>query len=332
MASCTPLPYFTSSWNSSATDASVTDSLLVVIMPGINQKSVLSTLRVRDAMRRLVVHLPAEASIAQAIREMIKFKVNAVLVSREKIEALGVVSKTNILGAYYGGLPVDTPLTDVLAAPLVFCHPDDSLDAALDKMRTHNIHRLYVSEEDKPVQAAGVLAYTDIAGLLYRFCHKCPKSTLRSANSDASEKSPDYFRVGEVMITSVHGHLETDSLGTVMESLFTERVRTALIRNESGIPTGVVSTSDLMIAFLHGLSHDVQAKDIMSSPVRVCEQTEPLVTAIQRMVFADIQSLYVYKENPHNIIGMLSLSEIARIRSGSCRACLVSRIEIEESI
>ena len=63
-------------------------------------KSVLSGLTVRDAMRRLVIHMFADATIAQAIREMIKFKVNAVLVAGERSEALGVVSKTNILGAY----------------------------------------------------------------------------------------------------------------------------------------------------------------------------------------------------------------------------------------
>ena len=51
--------------------------------------------------------------------------------------------------------------------------------------------------------------------------------------------------------------------------------------------------------------------------------------AIQKMIFSDVQNLYVYKNNPRNIVGILSLSEIARVRSGSCRACLVSRIEID---
>lgn len=293
-------------------------------------KSVLSGLNVRDAMRRLVVHLFADATISQAIREMIKFKVNAVLVAGERSEALGVVSKTNILGAYYAGLSVASPLAQIMVAPVVFCEIEESLDLVLDKMRSHNIHRIYVKHAVAD-QAVGVVAYPDIIGLLYRYCHKCERSTIRSPNGTSREKLADHFLVSELMTPTAHEKSDTDSLVHVMESLITERIRTVLIRDRAGNPAGVVSTTDFMIAYLHGLPHEAEVRSIMSSPVRACNHDEPLVMAIQKMIFSDVQNLYIYKNNPRNIVGVLSLSEIARVRSGSCRACLVSRIEIEGS-
>ncbi|NLI82069.1 MAG: CBS domain-containing protein [Deltaproteobacteria bacterium] len=323
-------------------------------MPQDHHSDILSKLTVQDAMRRLVVRLQAHVSIADAIRQMIRFKVNAVLVTDEKNEAVGVVSKTNILGAYYAYLPLVTPLSEVLVAPVLFCSPNDSLDKALERMRAHNVHRLYVAEQeirgsrlvagllgadpsrDSPSslsrRAAGVLAYTDIAGLLYRYCHKCPRSTLRGTDPKSNQRLSDHLRVGEVMTASVLEHRESDLLGDVMESVFRERVRLALMRDEKGLPTGVISTSDLIIAYLHGLPHEIPAREIMSQPVRGCEQNQPLEEALQQMIFSDIQSIFVYKHSPGNITGILSLSEVARARSGSCKACLASRIQIEEPV
>lgn len=293
-------------------------------------KSVLSGLTVRDAMRRLVVHMFADATIAQAIREMIKFKVNAVLVAGERSEALGVVSKTNILAAYYAGLSAASALAQIMVAPVVFCGIEEPLDLVLDKMRSHNIHRIYVNHAVAD-QAVGVVAYPDIIGLLYRYCHKCERSTIRSPDGTSSEKLADHFLVSELMTPTAQEKSETDSLVQVMESLTTERIRTVLIRDRAGNPAGVVSATDFMIAYLHGLPHETEVRSVMSSPVRACSCDDPLVMAIQKMIFSDVQNLYVYKGNPRNIVGILSLSEIARVRSGSCRACLVSRIELEGS-
>ena len=145
------------------------------------------------------------------------------------------------------------------------------------------------------------------------------------------ETLADHFHVCELMTPSAHAGSDTDSLVEVMESLISKRLRTVLITDRAEVPVGVVSTTDFIIAYLHGLPHDAEVKSIMSSPVRACKDDDPLVMAIQKMIFSDVQNLYVYKNNPMNIVGILSLSEIARVRSGSCRACLVSRIEIDGS-
>lgn len=86
-------------------------------MPVIDHHQVLKGLTVQEAMRRQVIQLPAEALLSQAIRAMIKFKVNAILVTGQTQEALGVVSKTDLMTAYYGGLPLETPVAEIMVGP-----------------------------------------------------------------------------------------------------------------------------------------------------------------------------------------------------------------------
>ena len=64
----------------------------------------------------------------------------------------------------------------------------------------------------------------------------------------------------------------------------------------------------------------------MNSPVQACDANDPLVAALKTMIYSDVHRLFVYQDSPQNLVGVLSLSDVARFRSGTCRACLVSRI------
>jgi predicted transcriptional regulator len=299
-------------------------------MPIVERKSVLSGLTVLDAMRRIAAQLPKDAPIEEAAKTVIKFRVNSLLITDEKHEPVGVVSKTNIMGGYYAGIPIETPLEAIMMPSPLFCEPGDTLESALDLMRTHNVHRLFV-KESAPDQVVGVLAYYDICGLLYRYCHKCERNILRTREADSEGFLAEPFHVYEVMTPSVFVNRENESLMEVMEGLEANNVGAILIIDENGLPAGVVSKTDLIIAYKHGISAEVPAKTIMSTPVRSCDEREHLVLAIQRMIFADVQRLFVHKEDPGKIVGVLSLSDAARTRSGSCRACISSRIEVENA-
>ena len=297
-------------------------------MPVIDRKNVLSGIRVAEAMRRQVVRLPRLAAAEQAVRFTMKYKVNALLVHETHGAPAGVVSKTDLMGAYYAGLPLDTPVEAVMVAPPLFCQADDSLEKALETMRTNRVHRLYVLDPGEE-EAVGVLAYPDIVGMLYRLCHKCDRSLTRIRRHE--DGGSDRFRVAEVMSPSAFSACEEDSLATVMEGLSAHRFGAALIRDRDGFPTGVISKSDLMMAYRHGVRADTPSGRVMSHPVRACEEGLELAVAIQQMVYADIQRIFVFKGEPPNIVGTLSLSDAARVRSGSCRACISSRIRVEET-
>jgi CBS domain-containing protein len=288
-----------------------------------DRQNVMKDLTVREAMRRLTIYLPAEASLEQVISYAIKYKVNAILITDINCEALGVVTKTDLMGAYYAGLSLDTPASSIMVGPPLFCHLEDSLDAALDQMRTHKIHRLYVREEGQ--QAVGVLAYPDIVGLLYRYCHQCNRNLLHKT-ADAEPPMADRFRLREVMTPGVYAHPKTDSLLAVMEGLAAHKFGALLITGPDEAPVGVISKTDLILAYKHRVPPDVRAESVMTRGVQACDCDDILVNALRRMIFSDVSRLFVYKESPRHIVGVFSLSDAARFRSGTCRACVSSRI------
>ncbi len=291
----------------------------------IDRKNTLKGIMVREAMRRLVAAVPRDASIETATRYAVKYKVNAVLVTGEGQEGVGVVSKTDLMGAYYAGLPLETPLEGIMVGPPVFCHVEESLEAALEIMRENRIHRLYVTEET-PNKAVGILAYPDIVGILYRYCRQCKRSIVGSRASESDFDYSDRFLVNEVMRDSVQFHDEEETILQIMEGLSSHQLGAVLIKSRRGFPVGVVSKTDLIVAYRHRIPPDATAKAVMSSPVQLCGYREPLHLAVQRMIFSDVHRLFVQKASPNDVVGVLSLSDAARVRSGSCRACASSRI------
>jgi signal-transduction protein with cAMP-binding, CBS, and nucleotidyltransferase domain len=296
-------------------------------MPVIDQKNVLKGLTVAEAMRRQVVAVATEAPLEKAIRFTIKYKVNAILVTDAHQHALGVVTKTDLMGAYYAELPLETSVEAIMVGPPLFCRQEDSLDDALDIMRAQRIHRLYVNDED-PWRAVGVLAYPDIVGLLYRFCRRCDRSILKQKADQTEGDLAGHLTVREVMTPGVESISEDASLQDVMAGLAANRLVAVLIRGADGHPVGVVSKTDLIAAYLHGLPHETSAREVMNAPVRTCQPEDFLALAIQEMIFWDIHRLFIAKEQPQEIVGVISLSDAARFRSGTCRACLVSRISV----
>ncbi len=64
----------------------------------------------------------------------------------------------------------------------------------------------------------------------------------------------------------------------------------------------------------------------MSKDIHSCHQDESLEEALRIMIHSDLSRLFVYADDPNKITGLLSLSDAARARSGSCQACASSRI------
>ena len=289
-------------------------------------RSVLTGLTVKDAMRRQFVRLPQTMSIDHSINYLIKHKANALMTLDEKGQPAGVASKTDIMGAYYADLPIGSPLSDIMVAPPLFCCRDDSLDTALEKMRTLGVYRLYV--RDPAGEVVGALAYPDMVGLLYRYCHTCEFSRHLRGPAEASDDPVSRLTVREVMTDQVVAAADSDPLTAVMEQLSMYRFGAMLIESADHLPVGVVSKTDLILAYKHGLPADTPARRIMTSPVRACLRDDYLEDAIQQMIFAGIHRMFVKHGPADTIAGVLSLSDAARIRSGSCQACVSSRIKV----
>ena len=294
-------------------------------MPRVRTRSVLSGMSVTEAMRRQVVRLPRRSAIGAAIRHLLKFKLNALLVTDGAGKPCGVISKTDLISACYAGMPLDGPIADLLAGPPRFCFADDSLESALDEMQAQGIHRLYVRGASQDL-VVGTLAYTDVVGLLYRYCRVC----IRGASSGGTGGGPDQpsiqKTVRDVMTAAVVSCGAGDRLEQVIEALLAHRLGALLVLDAQGAPVGVISKTDLILCYLHGRPMDAPATAVMSTPVASCGRDAPLVSAIQQMLLEDVQRLFVHDEGAERIVGVLSLSDAARFRSGSCRACTAGRL------
>jgi predicted transcriptional regulator len=206
---------------------------------------------------------------------------------------------------------------------------DDPLETALDQMRSHQVHSLYVVGEN-PEEVVGVLAYSDIVGLLYQYCHRCEYSKMGPKRSKTGSSGVQRFRTKDVMSPSVTSFNADASLAEIIEGLSMHQFGAVLITDENNDPCGVVSKTDLMLAFKHGISTDAAARTIMSKKLISCNADDFLETSIKKMIFAEVQRLFVYGKDPAGMVGVLSLSDAARIRSGSCHACISSRIRVDK--
>jgi CBS domain-containing protein len=277
-------------------------------------------------MRRQVVSLPSSANVAQGIRMMIRYKVNAVLLTDNSIP-YGVVSKTDLLGAYYAELPTQTALGDVMGSQPIACFPDDLVEDALEIMEAAGVHRLYVTGANRE-EVVGIVSYADIVGLLYRYCRACERGTAQKRVKLSGIDPSARLTVKEVMTQEVLSSRDDDQLFTVIELLSSRHMSAILIQDATQSSTGVISKTDLIMAYHHGVAPQTTAREIMSTPVQSVATAALLSSAIQQMLIRGVQRLFVHHDalRPNRITGVLALSDAARSRSGSCRACTAGRI------
>ena len=290
------------------------------------QNPLFSKLSVGETMRHQIISLGKSQTIAAAIRTFIKNKVDGVLVEDNSGLPAGVVTKTEITGAYYAGLPLDMQLEDIIAVPVIHCSSDDTLESALVTMQQAEIHRIFIT--DQTGKAIGTLSYPDIVGTLYKFCCDCEYSLRKKIATH--EETRLRYSIKEVMHQEVISAFQQDTIVEVIEKISSYRLGALLITNSTQKPIGVISKTDLTLAYGRGIGSDNSAETIMHGPVKLCHCDLPLEEGIRQMVFAEISRLFVYSENENTVTGVLSLSDAARIRSGSCQACSSSRIKVKE--
>ncbi len=298
-------------------------------MPQILKNSTLGDILVKEAMRRQIVSLNVDSSISSAIRNLIKYKISALLVIDGEGRPAGVVSKTDIVGAYYAGLPSDTTVENIMVGPPLFCLQDQSLETALGLMRSSMVYRLYVTDRNDG-EVLGVLAYPDIVALLYVYCRGCEQSATNRRRQKLDDSDVIRIRVKDVMTPKVVSYSESDTLSDIIEGMSQNRFSAVLIKSVAGLPTGVISKTDLMLAYNHGLPVEEPSITLLKSHnVRSCDEEEFIEDAIREMVFSELHRLFVHRGDIASITGVLSLSDLARFRSGSCHACVGARITIK---
>ncbi len=125
--------------------------------------------RVRDVMTTEPVTIDEAEPVRKAAELMRRHDVGGVLVVKDG-ELLGMLTDRDIVvRAIAEGRGLDAPAGEICSTHVVTVSPDDSLDAARDRMRKRAVRRIPVVEDGQPV---GIVSLGDVA------IERAPRSPL----------------------------------------------------------------------------------------------------------------------------------------------------------
>ncbi len=105
---------------------------------------------VRDVMTRDPVAMPADATVKDAAKAMSDYRIGTVVVM-QGTEPCGIVTDRDITVRVVaaGSDPAQTRLSDVSSKEIAAVRPDQSLDDAIQVMKSHDVKRVLVMKDHK---------------------------------------------------------------------------------------------------------------------------------------------------------------------------------------
>lgn len=98
---------------------------------------------IRDFMRRGVVTCGVDANAAEVARIMLDNDVSALVVIDERLNACGVISKTDLIGYYGKDLSLITA-EDIMSPKILTVSPDTLVHEAVQLMLERRVHQLVI--------------------------------------------------------------------------------------------------------------------------------------------------------------------------------------------
>lgn len=119
------------------------------------------SLKVQDVMVEDVVTIEASESVKKAVIIMNKEEIGCLIVTKRG-RAVGIVTERDMLNRILaqGRNPEETPVSQIMSAPLVVTDPSTNLEEAARLMFKMKVKKLPVVSDDKLV---GLVTLTDIA-------------------------------------------------------------------------------------------------------------------------------------------------------------------------
>ncbi len=121
---------------------------------------------VRDVMHRGVVTCLVSATADTIAKIMLDNNVSALVVIDERLNACGVVSKTNMLGLY--GKDISLVIAeDIMSPKLLTVSPDTLVYDAIQSMLAHKVHQLViVTKAGAHRRPVGIFTSGDVVALM----------------------------------------------------------------------------------------------------------------------------------------------------------------------
>ncbi|MFH1009401.1 MAG: CBS domain-containing protein [Candidatus Latescibacterota bacterium] len=121
---------------------------------------------IMEAMHRGVVTCGVAAPVDEVIRIMLDNHVHALVVIDERLDACGVVTKTDLLkcyGKHFSSITAE----DIMNPTLLTVSPDTLVHEAVQQMLTHKVHQLVIVTEAKVHhRPVGIFTIADAVALM----------------------------------------------------------------------------------------------------------------------------------------------------------------------
>ncbi|MGM0604290.1 MAG: CBS domain-containing protein [Halobacteriota archaeon] len=116
---------------------------------------------VHELMSTDIVAVSTDGTLREAAEAMLKAGVGSVIVTHED-EPVGILTETDALKAGYAANRAfeEIPVHKVMSHPLRTIHPNATVRAAVDRMRTEGVKKLPVVED---LNLVGIITATDVA-------------------------------------------------------------------------------------------------------------------------------------------------------------------------
>ncbi len=98
---------------------------------------------IRDVMSRGVVTCGVDDTVDKIAKIMLDNDVSALVVIDERLDACGIVSKTDLIGSYGKDLSLITA-EDIMSPKIVTVSPDTLVHEAVQLMKGHKVHQLVI--------------------------------------------------------------------------------------------------------------------------------------------------------------------------------------------
>jgi CBS domain-containing protein len=128
----------------------------------------MSDRKVQDWMHRGVITCRPETPVVEVAAVMNSHDISALVVTNEKSDAVGVISRTDLVNArfiqpymkHWRGLNAE----HLMSKPVISVSANTSIDEAVQLLHEKRIHRLVVVEKlSGHVRPVGILSVTDLA-------------------------------------------------------------------------------------------------------------------------------------------------------------------------
>ncbi|MFQ5588594.1 MAG: CBS domain-containing protein [Nitrospiria bacterium] len=246
-------------------------------------------------IHREITHIAPEATITDAARMMRDQKIGSVFIQKGG-EFIGIVTDSDLVRKVFTkALPLDTPVTEVMSAPIIDIDIEKSVMDANHLMYFNGIRHLAISENEKII---GMISVRDLVKFFL------------SAVEGPMDKMVDVIKPLTVLTRRIVETIDASSTAKEAAKKMGENKIGSLMITDNGNYTGIVTEADLVrkVMGYRMNASEIPVGVIMNTPIVDIDINASVQSATERMEAKGIRHLGVSEDG--RVIGILSIRDL----------------------